>query len=110
LLTLNDEQFIEAARHLAQQTLLETGRDRYEDCLQAIAIRLLARPWSQEEMVVVRRSLDDLLAYYRNHRDDADRLLSVGQSKPDPSITPEQLAAWTMLTNELMNLDEVLNK
>jgi hypothetical protein len=110
LLTLNDEQFIEAARHLAQQTLLETGRDRYEDCLQAIAIRLLARPWSQEEMVVVRRSLDDLLAYYRNHRDDADRLLSVGQSKPDPSIAPEQLAAWTMLTNELMNLDEVLNK
>jgi hypothetical protein len=108
LLTLNDEQFIEAARHLAQHALLTRGDD--EDRLQAIAVRLLARPFSKEELVVIRRSLDELLACYRGRSDDANRLLAVGQAKPDPSIAPEKLAAWTMLTNELMNLDEVLNK
>jgi hypothetical protein len=34
----------------------------------------------------------------------------VGESDPDKSLDPKELAAWTMLANELMNLDEVLNK
>ena len=36
--------------------------------------------------------------------------ISVGDSRPDASLDPGTLAAWTMLVNELMNLDEVLNK
>ena len=42
--------------------------------------------------------------------DGAKKLLAVGQSPADPKLDPPTLAAWTMLTNELMNLDEVLNK
>ena len=34
----------------------------------------------------------------------------MGESKADPALDPATLAAWTMLANELMNLDEVLNK
>ena len=34
----------------------------------------------------------------------------MGESKPDESLDATQLAAWTMLVNELLNLDEVLNK
>ena len=45
-----------------------------------------------------------------SHPDDARHLLSVGESKADPSLDPATLAAWTMLANELMNLDEFLNK
>ena len=37
-------------------------------------------------------------------------LLAVGESKPDPSLDAAELAAWTMLANQLMNLDEALNK
>jgi len=59
---------------------------------------------------VVQASLSDLSAYYAAHADDAAQLLAVGESKPDPSLAPATLAAWTMLTNELMNLDEVLTK
>ena len=33
-----------------------------------------------------------------------------GEAKSDAALDPPTLAAWTMLTNELMNLDEVLNK
>jgi hypothetical protein len=36
--------------------------------------------------------------------------MSLRDSKADPSLDPTTLAAWTMLVNELMNLDEVLNK
>ena len=54
--------------------------------------------------------LDDLLAHYQANPNDARRLLAVGESRADATIDPSTLAAWTMLANQLMNLDEVLNK
>ena len=62
------------------------------------------------EAKVCRATYDDLLAYYKSHADDANKLLAVGESKRDESIDPATHAAWTMLTNQLMNLDEMLNK
>jgi hypothetical protein len=59
---------------------------------------------------VAQATLADLLAYYQAHGDDAQQLLAVGESKADPALDAATLAAWTMLANELMNLDEVLNK
>ena len=34
----------------------------------------------------------------------------MGESMADKSLAPETLAAYTMLTNQMLNLDEVLNK
>ena len=42
--------------------------------------------------------------------ESAKKLIAVGESKADPTLDPSELAAWTMLANQLMNLDEVLNK
>ena len=75
-----------------------------------MARRLLCRPLRAEETTVVEASLNDLLAYYQAHPDEAKKLIAVGESKADPTLDPATLAAWTMLANELMNLDEVLNK
>ena len=44
------------------------------------------------------------------HPDDAKKLIHVGESKPDPKLDSTTLAAWTMTANEMMNLDEVVNK
>ena len=55
-------------------------------------------------------SLDSLTAHYADHPDDAAALLEVGEAPIDPDCAPTTLAAWTMLANQLMNLDEVLNK
>src|SRR5262249_42596560 len=109
LVTLNDPQYIEAARHLAQRTLL-TGGDSTEKRIDFIAGRLLARPLTKEEAETVTASVNDLLTYYREHSQDAQALVTVGESKADASIDISTLASWTMLVNELMNLDEVLNK
>ena len=74
------------------------------------ARRLLARPLRPEEMKVVSASAGDLLAFYKANPKDAGKLIAVGESRPDPAVDVPTLAAWTMLANELMNLDEVLNK
>jgi hypothetical protein len=109
LVTLNDPQFVEAARRLAETALKEASAKR-ESGLDFIARRLLSRPFRAEEAKVVAKVLDDLLAHYQAHPDDAKKLIAVGESKPEPALDAATLAAWTMVVNELMNLDEVLNK
>jgi hypothetical protein len=109
LVTLNDVQFVEAARHLAQRAIKEAG-EKDEDRLDYVARRLLARPLRPAESAIVKSSLADLLAHYKDHPDDAKQLIATGESKADPALDPPMLAAWTMVANELMNLDEVLNK
>ena len=42
--------------------------------------------------------------------DEPFALIAVGETKPDPKLDPTALASWTMVCNEMMNLDEVLNK
>ena len=108
LVTLNDPQFFEAARVLAQAAMKSApGADAR---LDTIARRLLARPLRAEEVSVAKSALDDLKTYYQSHPDDATKLLAVGESKRDESLAAPDHAAWTMLVNQLMNLDEVLNK
>ena len=109
LVTLNDVQHVEAARNLAQVVLLSPEKETLAR-LDQLAKRLLARPFLAEEQTVVQASLSDLLAHYQAHPDDAKQLITFGESKPDASLNPATLAAWTMLTNELLNLDEVLSK
>jgi hypothetical protein len=75
-----------------------------------MARRLLARPLRAGEVHVVRGVVDDLLAHYRAHPDEARKLVSVGESRPDAALDVPTLAAWTMTANQLMNLDEVLTK
>ncbi|RLS30648.1 MAG: DUF1553 domain-containing protein [Planctomycetota bacterium] len=108
LVTLNDPQFVEAARALADRAL-EVGGDTDDSRIDFLARRLLCRPLASDELPIVRQSLADLQAFYGGHLEDAKQLVGVGDSKPRTTDSA-QLAAWTMLTNELMNLDEVLCK
>ncbi len=109
LVTLNDPQFVEAAKVLAQRTLKEGG-DKDDARLDFLARRLLSRTFRPEELTIVKASLADLVEHYRGDIPDAKKLLAFGEAKADPTLDPAVHAAWTMLTNELMNLDEVLNK
>jgi mono/diheme cytochrome c family protein len=108
LVTLNDVQFVEAARHLAERVVKKNEKD--EDRLSDLAQRVLARPFRAEELPIVKASLAELVAHYQAQAEDAKQLIAVGESKGDASVDPSLLAAWTMLANELLNLDEVLNK
>jgi hypothetical protein len=109
LVTLNDVQFFEAARHLAQLALLEGGRSPLAS-LDRMARRLLLRPLRPEEVEPALEALGDFLDYYRAHPEDAAEVISQGESKADLSLDKAALAAWTLLANQLLNLDEVLIK
>jgi len=107
LVTLNDPQFVEAARSLADLALEQPGDDAAR--FDFVARRLLARPLEADEREVVGASLARLATHYAAHPDDAAKLVAVGASKARSADLP-RLAAWTMLVNQLSNLDEVLCK
>lgn len=107
--TLNDVQFIEAARRLAALAL-KSHPDNPDQTLDEISERLLGRPLRPEELNVVRNLLNNFTAYYDSDPDAAKKLITFGEVPPDASIPPTRLAAFTMVANGLMNLDEVLNK
>jgi hypothetical protein len=109
LVTLNDPQFVEAARNLAQSAL-EASKGDVAKTADYIAARLLSRPLKEQEKTIVFNSQRDLQAHYKASAEDVKALLAVGESKADASLDGASLAAWTMICNEMMNLDEVLNK
>ncbi len=108
LVTLNDPQFVEAAKMLAASILTQSASD--PERLNNLAQRVISRDWKENEQAILLASLKDLRAQYTQDKEAAQQLLKVGQSQVTNQADINELAAWTMLINEVMNLDEVLNK
>jgi hypothetical protein len=105
LVTLNDETYVEAARVLAD-TALATAKET-DTRLDNLSKRLLARSLSKEERVIARRTLEISMARFRADLKSADALIAVGESKAKAKDHVE-LAAWTIVASQLLNLDETL--
>ena len=54
--------------------------------------------------------MEAALAAYRADAGQAQALITVGESKADPGLDVPELAAWTLVSSQLLNLDETLNK
>ena len=99
---------IESARRLAEKAL-KAGNDEATR-LGFIARRILSRTLTDRELAVVTRIKASILEHYKGKPEDAKALITVGESKADAALDPAELAAWTMICNQLLNLDEALNK
>jgi hypothetical protein len=109
LVTMNDIQFFESARALAQRALMAEGGDIDRE-LDFMAVRLLARPLEGRERGVAKDAYQDYKNYYTSHAEEARKAISAGESGTDASQPAPELAAMTMLASQMLNLDEVLNK
>ena len=109
LVTMNDPQFVEAARNLAERALKQGGQKNAE-VVDFMARNVLSRPLRAEEQRVVQAGLKQMLLHYQKSPKDAGALIRAGESKADAKLDPPTLAAYTMVANQLMNLDETLNK
>jgi hypothetical protein len=108
LTLLNDVTFVEAARVLAQRVLKEkaTPADRL-----TLAFRLLTcRAPRSSELNLLLAGLEQHKANYRVRPDQALALVSSGEYPRDEALEPAELAAYTAITNLLLNLDETITK
>jgi hypothetical protein len=109
LLLLNEPQYVEAARALAGRSLREGGKTDDDRIGYLFRLATARRPDSRE-VAELQSALKDLRAEYAANPAAASKLIAIGESKPDASLDAKELAAWTMLANTVLNLDEVLNK
>ena len=101
LALMNDKAYVEAARALAARTASVNG----DAPRAAMAFRLCTgRTPKPEETQRLVKLANTMRARYRSNPDEAKKLL--GASSRD--LTEQ--AAWTMVGNVLLNLDETLTK
>ncbi|MFN3192336.1 MAG: DUF1553 domain-containing protein [Aureliella sp.] len=108
LVTLNDPQYVEAARKLAELSMQSCSKPT--DIANNVAVRVLGRSFENREQQVVLQSYEDYANHYQEYPDAAKALIQVGESPTNSELDASELAAWTMVSSQIMNLDEALNK
>jgi hypothetical protein len=109
LALMNDKQYVEASRALGQRMLTEGGATPEERL--TFGFRLLtARPPTAEEIAVLVPLYQTQLQIFQGDKEAAMKLISYGDSKRNEALDVSDLAAWTMMSNLLLNLDESVTK
>jgi hypothetical protein len=109
LTTLNDEAYFETARALAARVLKESAGAASVDTARAIyAFRLVAtRTPKSAEVDRILASYQRQLDKFRNDRAAASQTI---KGYEVASVDVAEQAAWTLVANALLNLDEALTK
>jgi hypothetical protein len=106
---LNDPQYVEAARMLAQRMMREAADTPEARITHAFALAT-ARPPSAQEVQILQDLYQTQRARYQNDAEAAAGLLGVGDTPPDPALDPADLAAWSTVASIILNLDETITK
>lgn len=109
LTLMNDDQYVEAARKMAERILTEGGGTDEERLTFGFRLALSRKP-EPKELEVLIKTFRDQLTYFQAHGDAGTKLLSVGASPGNQSLNVPEHAAWTMMTNLILNLDEAISK
>jgi len=109
LMLMNDPQYVEAARYLAQRII---DHSNSTDARIRWLFQLgLSRPPTQSETSIFKQQLDFNLNKFRANPEQANRLIAIGEIPADTGhYDAAELAAWTMIGNLLMNMDEFVCK
>jgi hypothetical protein len=121
LTALNDEAYFEAARALAARALRESAAapgaaagpaapaaQNSSSAIAAYAFRLVAtRTPSREEVERIVASYTRQLEHFRGDRTDAARVI---KAYAVAGVDTAEQAAWTLVANALLNLDEAITK
>jgi hypothetical protein len=108
LVLMNDPQWLEASRKLAERVIRHSSET--DARLNYLGEVLLARDWEPREKVVLEDALMKFQSAYANEKSRAEEVLKVGESSRDSGIRLDELASWMLVASAAMNLDAVLNK
>lgn len=117
LLMMNDPQYVEAARYLAEQIVelnaASGGSGELASDAEAIDWlfqRALARPVTARELKLIQTTLEEHRADFKAEAETANKLTAIGETKPAKEADKVELASWTMIVSLVMNMDEFLTK
>jgi hypothetical protein len=110
LALLNDPVYVEAARALAVRVLRDADSDDDEDRIRHAFLLVLGRAPSAREGELIAAAREREFRRFAEDRSAANLLVHVGQTAPPVDVDIAELAAWTVVANILLNLDEAITK
>lgn len=119
LVTLNDPQFVEAARVLAQHVMSTVPVDQKKTTsvqlsetngVTTIFKAVISRPARPQEIALMQQLYAEELADFKKNPKRASELLAIGEYPVDKTLNTVELAAWTVVTSTIMNFDEAIIK
>ncbi|MFN3648313.1 MAG: DUF1553 domain-containing protein [Armatimonadota bacterium] len=109
LVLLNDPQFVEAARVLGEAAVKEGGASP-EERVRFTFRRLASRQPSAEELRLLTQLYEKQRDFFRQAPAEAEKLLKIGERKPDPALPAVEVAAAAVLAQTVLNLDATIWK
>jgi hypothetical protein len=109
LVLLNDPQFVETSRLIAQRMLFEGGTSAEERIRFAFRLATSRQP-SVEELALLLELLQTQYQTFETKPERARSLLAVGEYQLDNNLDVVELAAYTVVANTIMNLSESILK
>jgi len=109
LALMNDVQFFEAARHFSER-IIKAGGDAKESRSAFAFEQSTGRPPNERELAVLLKQYAAHLATFTADKEAAAKLLEAGDSPRDEALDVSEHAAWTMVANLVLNLDEAITK
>ncbi len=109
LLMMNDPQYFEAARHLGYRMWREGGTNDASRLAYGFKLATARAP-SAPEAAVLLETLSAERARYTADTQAALKVIAVGESPVPAGVPPPELAAYAIVGNMLLNLDEVVTK
>lgn len=109
LVTLNDVQYVEAARNLAQRMIKEGGASAADRIAWGFRLAT-SRPLRTREHATLFGIYQHSHQKYAANQEAAVKLISTGESPRDEGLHPADHAALTIVASMLLNLDETLTR
>jgi hypothetical protein len=108
LVVMNDPQFVEASRVLAQQ-MLKKGKTLDEQITYAFTALTSRQPDAKEREILKKLYQEEYADFSKNPK-KVKAILAAGEYPLDKSLNPVQVAAGTIVASTVMNFDEFLIK
>ncbi len=108
LVLLNDQTYVAASRKLAVQTLKQAGNS--ESRLRQLWRRILGRTPKADEVTIMSGLLQRQLERFAEAPESARQLVSGAAAGEEAELGLRELAAWTVVAQTMLNLDEVITK
>ncbi len=106
---MNDVQYVEAARVLAEH-ILSDAAIKSEDRVATIFLRCLSRKPTPSELTTIEQASTKFRLRLQENEWDAKRLIATGEKPYDSTVPPVELAVLTLVANLVLNLDELVNR
>ena len=109
LVLMNDPQFVEAARMLAERTLQEGG-ETVSHKIDYIFKCLIGRRAEDLELSTIEQLFQEEFADFQKDKQRIADLLNTGEYPIHPTLNRTELATYTMVASTVMNFDEFVMK